>query len=120
MHFVSMLSIRLRASDEVVWFLQVRCHPHALMSSKLTIQFSPGMTALSLFVPLIAILCVFWFLSDEVEYSWWRIPFAGIFVGLTSGSSRLTNALPSDNVVELMHYSAAFYMPYLVASYTVS
>lgn len=45
------------------------------------------MTTLSLFVPLIAISCVFWFLSDEVEYSWWRIPFAGVFVGLTSEPS---------------------------------
>lgn len=45
------------------------------------------MTALSLFVPLIAVFCVFWFLGEEVEYSWWRIPFAGVFVGLTSEST---------------------------------
>lgn len=51
------------------------------------LQFSQGMTALSLFVPLIAVSVAFWFLGDEAEYSWWRIPFAGVFVGLTSKSS---------------------------------
>jgi hypothetical protein len=44
------------------------------------------MTALSLFVPLLAIAFAFWFLGDEAEYSWWRLPFAGVFVGLTSTS----------------------------------
>jgi hypothetical protein len=42
------------------------------------------MTALSLFVPLLAIAFAFWFLGDEAEYSWWRLPFSGVFVGLTS------------------------------------
>lgn len=79
------------------------------------------MTALSLFVPLIAVFCVFWFLGEEVEYSWWRIPFAGVFVGLTSElllAFRRTQG-PTDPTVELMHYSAAFQMPYLNVSYTV-
>jgi hypothetical protein len=42
------------------------------------------MTALSLMVPLLALCFAFWFLGDEAEYSLWRLPFAGVFVGLTS------------------------------------
>ena len=49
-------------------------------------QFARGMTTVSLFVPLIAVLFAFWFLGDEAEYSFWRIPFVGVFVGLTSES----------------------------------
>lgn len=60
------------------------------------------MTSLSLFVPLIATICAFWFLGDDPSYiadkddSWkaalspknllesWRILAGGIFLGLTS------------------------------------
>jgi hypothetical protein len=52
------------------------------------------MTALSLMVPLFALAFAFWFLGDEAEYSLWRLPFAGVFVGLTSeytpGGQQLT------------------------------
>lgn len=52
----------------------------------LTLQFSKGMTALSLFVPLIATVFAFWFIGYEMEIPLWRIVISGVFVGLTSGS----------------------------------
>ncbi|BEJ12564.1 hypothetical protein CspHIS471_0210240 [Cutaneotrichosporon sp. HIS471] len=100
MHFVSMISIRLNATrglshvglgesdiGQIVWY----------------ITFSPGMTVLSLFVPLVATAFAFWFLASEVEFSYWRGLISGIIVGLTIG---------------LMHYSAAFKLPYLAPEYT--
>jgi hypothetical protein len=74
------------------------------------------MTALSLLVPLFALAFAFWFLGDEAEYSLWRLPFAGIFVGLTSEYALVDISL---HLVGLMHYSAAFRLPYLTAQYTV-
>jgi uncharacterized membrane protein AbrB (regulator of aidB expression) len=44
------------------------------------------MTALSLFVPLIATVFAFWFIGYEMEIPLWRIVISGVFVGLTSGS----------------------------------
>lgn len=63
------------------------------------------MTVLSLFVPLVATVCAFWFLGDDPSYvadkddSWkaaltprnllesWRVLAGGIFLGLTSESA---------------------------------
>ena len=47
------------------------------------------MTALSLFVPLIATVFAFWFIGSEVDFKIWRVVASGIFVGLTSESWRL-------------------------------
>lgn len=71
MHFVSMISIRLRATpvkDGVQWYM----------------QFSAGMTVMSLFIPLIATSFAFWFLASEAEFIWWRGLISGVIVGLTS------------------------------------
>ncbi|OCF39031.1 hypothetical protein I317_07168 [Kwoniella heveanensis CBS 569] len=87
MHFVSMISVRLRASPSVTWY----------------IQFNKGMTALSLFVPILATFISFWLIGAEVEFQIWRVIFAGAFLGLTVG---------------LMHYSASFKLPTLAVSYT--
>jgi hypothetical protein len=48
------------------------------------------MTALSLFVPLIATVFAFWFIGYEMEIPLWRIAVSGIFVGLTSEFVRAT------------------------------
>lgn len=85
MHFVSMISVHLVASPEIAWYL----------------KFSPAMTSLSLFVPLIATLVTFALLGSETRS--WRVIVSGIFVGLT---------------VVLMHYMASFRLPYLDVSYT--
>ncbi|KAK4688817.1 hypothetical protein P7C73_g1293, partial [Tremellales sp. Uapishka_1] len=69
MHFVSMISIRLRASPDITWYL----------------VFSKGMTTLSLFVPLIATTFAFWFLGSELDFQIWRVIISGIIVGLTIG-----------------------------------
>ncbi|WVR07510.1 hypothetical protein IAU60_004552 [Kwoniella sp. DSM 27419] len=87
MHFVSMISVRLKASPYVTWY----------------IQFNPGMTAMSLLVPIFATFISFWLIGAEVEFQLWRVLFAGSFLGLTVG---------------LMHYSASFKLPTLVVSYT--
>lgn len=71
MHFVSMISIRLQATPEkngVQWYM----------------QFSAGMTVMSLFIPLVATSFAFWFLASEAEFIWWRGLISGIIVGLTS------------------------------------
>ncbi|EIW67253.1 hypothetical protein TREMEDRAFT_12207, partial [Tremella mesenterica DSM 1558] len=68
MHFVSMISIHLRATPHVTWY----------------ITFSKGFTALSLFVPLIATLGAFWVVGG-VEFNISRVVVAGIFSGLTIG-----------------------------------
>lgn len=52
----------------------------------LTPQFSPGMTVLSLFVPLVATSFAFWFIASEQEFIYWRGIVSGIIVGLTSES----------------------------------
>ncbi|WVQ82326.1 hypothetical protein IAT38_004454 [Cryptococcus sp. DSM 104549] len=87
MHFVSMISVRLRASPEMTWY----------------IRFNPGMTAMSLFVPMIATALSFWVIGSELEFQVWRVFLAGAFLGLTVG---------------LMHYSASFKLPNLDVSYT--
>ncbi|WVQ68033.1 uncharacterized protein L199_006239 [Kwoniella botswanensis] len=87
MHFVSMISIRLRASPYVTWY----------------IQFDKGMTALSLFVPILATFISFWLIGSEIDFHIWRVLFAGAFQGLTIG---------------LMHYSASFRLPTLQVTYT--
>lgn len=61
------------------------------------------MTVLSLFVPLVATSFAFWFLASEAQFIWWRGLVSGFIVGLTIG---------------LMHYSAAFKLPYLDPHYT--
>lgn len=71
MHFVSMISIRLQATPDkhgVQWYM----------------QFSAGMTVMSLFIPLIATSFAFWFLASEAEFIWWRGLISGVIVGLTS------------------------------------
>jgi NO-binding membrane sensor protein with MHYT domain len=77
------------------------------------------MTALSLFVPLIATVFAFWFIGYEMEIPLWRIVISGVFVGLTSESCsegiRRYTLIPT---VSLMHYSASFQLPYLNVSYS--
>lgn len=76
MHFVSMISIRLKAAPApygnpngaVQWYM----------------QFSAGMTVMSLFIPLVATSFAFWFLASEAEFVWWRGLISGVIVGLTS------------------------------------
>lgn len=98
MHFVSMISVRLEASPDTTWYVQVSFHQTLCAND----QFSRGMTALSLFIPLIATTFAFWFLGDDPSYvsdkddRWqaalhprnllgsWRIIVGGVFVGLTS------------------------------------
>ena len=83
MHFVSMISVRLQASRDVKWYLTVS----QSNLSRLIHQFSKGMTALSLFIPLIATAFAFWFIGSENDFQFWRVIGAGIFVGLTSESA---------------------------------
>jgi NO-binding membrane sensor protein with MHYT domain len=80
MHFVSMISVRLKASPDVTWYLQVS----PLVKAKLMSQFSRGFTTLSLFVPLIATVFAFWFIGSEADFVAWRVVVSGVFVGLTS------------------------------------
>jgi NO-binding membrane sensor protein with MHYT domain len=70
MHFVSMISITLQPTPNhhPIWY----------------ITFSPGMTVMSLFVPLIATSFAFWFLASETEFDWRRAIISGPIVGLTS------------------------------------
>lgn len=68
-------------------------------------QFNDGMTAMSLLVPMVATALSFWVIGSELDFSIWRVLLAGGIMGLTVG---------------LMHYSAAFKLPYLTVSYTVS
>lgn len=66
-----MISIRLQATPEkngVQWYM----------------QFSAGMTVMSLFIPLVATSFAFWFLASEAEFIWWRGLISGVIVGLTS------------------------------------
>ncbi|KAK8854768.1 hypothetical protein IAR55_003507 [Kwoniella newhampshirensis] len=69
MHFVSMISVRLRPSPDLTWYL----------------RFDRGMTTLSLFVPIIATAMAFWVIGSELEFQIWRVGFAGVFLGLTVG-----------------------------------
>ncbi|KIR73688.1 hypothetical protein CNBG_9583 [Cryptococcus deuterogattii R265] len=69
MHFVSMISIRLKASPDVVWY----------------IRFNDGMTAMSLLVPMVATALSFWVIGSELEFSIWRVLLAGGIMGLTVG-----------------------------------
>ncbi|WWD19086.1 hypothetical protein CI109_103544 [Kwoniella shandongensis] len=69
MHFVSMISVRLKPSPDITWYL----------------QFDKGMTTLSLFVPIIATAMAFWLIGSELEFQIWRVGFAGVFLGLTVG-----------------------------------
>lgn len=64
---VSMLGIRLHPSPRYSWF----------------IRFTPGFTALSLFVPTMAFMVAFIFLGSQVEFVLWRVPLTGILVGGT-------------------------------------
>lgn len=92
MHFVSMISIRLRPTPDYTnktWYLIVSGGgPSACFApcAHTPFQFSPGMTALSLFVPLIATSFAFWFMGSEAEFVWWRGLVSGVMVGLTSKS----------------------------------
>ncbi|ORX38480.1 hypothetical protein BD324DRAFT_649847 [Kockovaella imperatae] len=88
MHFVSYVGVRGRASPDLTWY----------------IEFSRGMTAVSLFVPLISTAMAFWFIGYELDIPWWRIVVSGVFVGLT---------------IVFMHYSAAFRLPFLRVGYSV-
>ncbi|KIR78424.1 hypothetical protein I306_04566 [Cryptococcus gattii EJB2] len=69
MHFVSMISIRLKASPDVVWY----------------IRFNDGMTAMSLLVPMVATALSFWVIGSELDFSIWRVLLAGGIMGLTVG-----------------------------------
>ncbi|WRT68429.1 uncharacterized protein IL334_005405 [Kwoniella shivajii] len=46
--------------------------------------FDRGMTALSLFVPILATFISFWLIGSEIDFHLWRVLFAGTFQGLTS------------------------------------
>ena len=54
------------------------------MQTQPDIQFSKGMTSVSLFVPLISTALAFWLIGYELDIPWWRIVVSGIFVCLTS------------------------------------
>ncbi|ODN78712.1 hypothetical protein L202_04283 [Cryptococcus amylolentus CBS 6039] len=87
MHFLSMTTIRLKASPSVTWY----------------IQFNPGMTTMSLFVPMVATALSFWVVGSQLAFSVWRVIVSGITTGGT---------------ICLMHYSASFRLPNLSVSYT--
>ena len=62
---VSFQGFILRPAPEVRWYL----------------EFSPGFTAMSLFVPLVACWAAFYFLGNQDELKVWRICLAGVMCG---------------------------------------
>lgn len=86
---VSFQGFLLHPSPNIRWYL----------------QFSPGFTAMSLFVPLISTWLAFYFLGNPDELRIWRIGVAGVVVGAT---------------IALMHYSASFQQPLYAVAYKVS
>ena len=89
-----------------------------ILDEDLIRQFSPGMTALSLFVPLAAVALAFWFVGSDLDFKMWRVAVAGIFVGLTSKPFTPSFGT-ADLEVALMHYSASFQLPNYDVHYTV-
>ena len=83
-----MVGIRAKATPEITWYIQVSHKTVTYGRSRLMtlVQFSKGMTTVSLFVPLIATAFAFWFIGNDQDIPWWRIVVSGIFVGLTSKS----------------------------------
>ncbi|KDN42391.1 hypothetical protein K437DRAFT_164180 [Tilletiaria anomala UBC 951] len=82
MHFIGM-HFSLRPIPNVSWY----------------VQFSPGFTVFSLFVPTISLVIAFFFVDDVVSFSMWRVCLSGVITGL---------------IVSLMHYSASFKANFVV------
>jgi NO-binding membrane sensor protein with MHYT domain len=62
---VSFQGFNLQPAPDLRWYL----------------EFSPGFTAMSLFVPLVACWAAFYFLGNQDELKVWRICLAGIMCG---------------------------------------
>ena len=110
---VSFQGFILRPAPEVRWYL----------------EFSPGFTAMSLFVPLVACWAAFYFLGNQDELKVWRICLAGVMCGGMSMSRPFqVIGRPVEKLIRvtcgflvgLMHYSASFQQPLYNVDYKAS